>query len=284
MLRPRVLPAAAVLLSVLSSWHAAAQSASDYYEQNCAPCHSIGQGSSNGGPDLKDVTRRRDREWLIRFLLDPEAFASDPAVMKMIDEAGGMQMPPPEGMTKDLAEALLELIDERSATAAEPAAPAAAAPFTTDEIGHGADLFAGRRRFSSSKPACVYCHDTGSLPPPGGGRLGPDLTQVRARLGGGPALAGWLRTMPTPVMRAAFGAGALTAEESRALAAFLDAAGAVAPAAADSRQRRVLVGAMEVAGLALAAIALFGAGRLRGVRRRLVSRRANGAAKSGGSR
>jgi hypothetical protein len=119
MLRRGLLPAAVSGAVLLACGHAAAQTAAEYYDQNCAACHTIGQGAS-GGPDLKDVTRRRDREWLIRFLLNPDALASDSAVIQMIKDAGGMEMPKAEGLTREMAEALLAVIEQRSSSVPHP--------------------------------------------------------------------------------------------------------------------------------------------------------------------
>lgn len=37
------------------------------FDQKCAPCHTIG-GCKKIGPDLRGVTERRKRDWLIRWL------------------------------------------------------------------------------------------------------------------------------------------------------------------------------------------------------------------------
>ncbi len=41
------------------------------FEQKCQGCHSIG-GGQIVGPDLKGVTSRRDRDWLISFITSPD--------------------------------------------------------------------------------------------------------------------------------------------------------------------------------------------------------------------
>jgi protein SCO1/2 len=40
------------------------------FAKECAACHTIGQGDKIG-PDLKDVVARRDREWLARYIREP---------------------------------------------------------------------------------------------------------------------------------------------------------------------------------------------------------------------
>ena len=48
---------AAFLGFLLSAVSAHAQQASDFFQQNCTSCHTIGGGRLTG-PDLKDVPRR----------------------------------------------------------------------------------------------------------------------------------------------------------------------------------------------------------------------------------
>ena len=42
------------------------------YKKICAPCHTIGVGDKVG-PDLRGVTERRDRAWLVSYLRNPPA-------------------------------------------------------------------------------------------------------------------------------------------------------------------------------------------------------------------
>jgi hypothetical protein len=112
--------------------------------------------------------------------------------------------------------------------------------------------------------------------------MGPDLSQVIARLGGTRGVAAWLRTTPTPVMRAVYRNTALTPDESRLLAAFFEDAargGSAAP------RRPHLAGAgLSLAAAAIALIGLLGARRFRGVRAAMVARATRRAAESGGWR
>jgi mono/diheme cytochrome c family protein len=267
------------LLTIPSS--SSAQDAAAFYEENCSVCHTIG-GGPQGGPDLKDVTRRRERDWLIRFLLNPDAFASDPAVVRMIKEADGLTMPATDGLTRELADAILTVIEQRSG-AGEPAAPPSP-PVTPADVARGRALFVGTERLSAAGPACVACHDAAGLAAPAGGRLGPDLTAVHARLGGQRGLTAWLGATPTPVMRAIYRSAPMTADESLALAAFFeDAAGRDVPRR--SRLSRVVAGAVSGAVAVVALAAALGARRFRAVRRPLVQRaRTSGAEVPGGRR
>jgi mono/diheme cytochrome c family protein len=249
---------------------ASAQDPAAFYQDNCAFCHTIG-GGPQGGPDLEGVTKRRDREWLIRFLVDTDAFASDPAVLRMVEEAGGLKMPPTPGMTRQLAEALLVLIEQQSGADVAIAPVAARAMTTPEDVARGRVLFLGTARLAGSGPACVACHDAPGLPQPGGGRLGPDLSAAHERFGGAHGLSAWLGAMPTPMMRALYRDAPLEADEPHALAAFFEDAAAQPPPQAGAVPGFVIAGAAGAAAVLLIA-GLAWARRFRAVRRPMVER------------
>jgi cytochrome c2 len=246
----------------------AAQDAAKFYEDNCAVCHTIGEGPQ-AGPDLKGVTARRDRGWLIRFMLDPEAFASDPEVARMSVEAGGVMMPATAGLTREMAGAILGLIEQRSGTSPAAAPAAAEPPFTAADVARGRDLFVGSARLSASGPACITCHESGDMSAPAGGRLGPELTRVYDRLGGRRGLNAWLGAPPTPMMRAVYGSASLTRDESRALTAFLEQSARTGTPHA-LRLPTFVASGVGAAAAVFVLVGLVGAKRFRAVRRPLV--------------
>jgi nitrite reductase (NO-forming) len=57
-----------------------------FLAKGCTPCHTLGKGRKVG-PDLAGVSQRRSREWLRRWLENPQAMiASDPAAREMARE------------------------------------------------------------------------------------------------------------------------------------------------------------------------------------------------------
>ena len=245
----------------------AAQDPAVFYEENCASCHTIGEGVI-GGPDLKGVTARRDREWLIHFMLEPEKYADDPVVKQMIKDADGTEMAATEGLTRELAEAILTLIEKRSGTVAVPAPERRV---TEADEAMGRALFSGEQRLSASRTACVACHTASNGFSRSGGRLGPGLALVHDRLNGHRGLTSWLGSPPTPMMRAIYRRAPLTDDEAHAIAAFLAVPHHGPPSAPPRVPRFVglgLVGAVLFVG----AIGLAWSGRFRGVRRSLVPR------------
>jgi len=94
---------------------ASAQETGDYFRQNCMNCHTIGGGRLTG-PDLKGVSERKDREWLIKFIMDPKEVISggDAYALKILEESRNVPMPTLPGLNRERVERLMDLIDAES--------------------------------------------------------------------------------------------------------------------------------------------------------------------------
>lgn len=250
------------------------QDGSTFFHEKCSACHTIGGGHLIG-PDLKGVTKRKDRAWLVKFLQNPKAMvdSGDPYAAKLVQEAPGhMIMPTIAGMTPDMANAVLDYIDGGPA-AAKPASAASAIsarPFTADDVAVGKKLFLGEQRLGNGGPACVSCHTLGTLGGLGGGRLGPDLTNVFNRLGGRAGLGAWLTSPPTPTMQAVFGGHPLKPDEILSLMALFNDANSRSQAAGPKYPEKFF--ACGLAGMLIGLVLLQYAwrGRIRSVRRPIV--------------
>jgi len=207
---------------------AQAQDTQTYFKQNCSSCHTIG-GGRLAGPDLKDVTQRRDRVWLKQFIPNPKAMIDrgDPYALKLLQAANGVVMPPPQNMTDTRLDEILNFIEEISKSG-KPWGPAGISdkPYTAADLAAGSELFLGTRRLAKGGPACISCHTVGTLTGLGGGRLAPrlqaDLTRVYERLGGRKATAAWLSAPATPTMQAIFMDKPLEPEEIYSLLAVVE--------------------------------------------------------------
>jgi protein SCO1/2 len=96
------------------------------FRNGCAACHSIG-GGRKIGPDLQDVSRRRDAAWLHRFIRAPDRmFAEgDALALKLLDEYQGLRMPNLDLTAEEVA-AIVGYIDARSARLRQPSGQVAA--------------------------------------------------------------------------------------------------------------------------------------------------------------
>ncbi|RMD96986.1 MAG: hypothetical protein D6812_16070, partial [Deltaproteobacteria bacterium] len=80
------------------------------FAQQCSKCHTIGQGD-RVGPDLKDVTKRRKRDWLIGFITAPGRYLdTDPIARKLLERYNGVRMAE-LGLSRSEAEAMIAYIE-----------------------------------------------------------------------------------------------------------------------------------------------------------------------------
>lgn len=224
---PERLMAAALLAALAGIAHSQdppSEETIQYFQTNCTSCHTIG-GGRLAGPDLKGAHERKDRDWMIRFMLDPKAVvdSGDPYARKILEESRGVLMPAVPGLSRAMAGKLLDLI------AAESALPKSRfaglvlddRPLTAADVERGRRLFTGREEFQSGAPSCISCHSVRDLSGLGGGLLGPDLTSAHARLEGRKALAAWLSAPPSVVMRPVYAKAPIDPEEILPIVAFL---------------------------------------------------------------
>jgi cytochrome c553 len=64
-----------------------AEKGEEIFQGNCAGCHTIGKGTLVG-PDLSGVTLRREEDWLIRQIKDPDGLVAekDPTALKLLKD------------------------------------------------------------------------------------------------------------------------------------------------------------------------------------------------------
>lgn len=240
----------------------------EIFRQKCSGCHTIGGGRLSG-PDLINVAAQRDRDWLARFILEPDKVLAegDPLATGLLKEYGNVSMPAMGLSAGQVQDVIAYLESTGGGSAAALPVPAASAPPAAGDPGRGETLFAGTLDFENDGPPCLACHSAGRTGLLGGGALGPDLTQVADRYGAGlqAALAG----VPWPTMAPIYARHPLTPQEQADLAAFLQTLSGQRPA----NWEWVLL-ALSLAGLAgaLVVIGFLWRGRLRGVRRQMVEK------------
>jgi protein SCO1 len=91
------------------------------FRTRCAACHTIGAGDIKGpdkryiGPDLFGVTEKREREWLIRFMMEPDKMVAeqDPLALALLAAFDNVPMPNLRLNNTEI-ESLLTHIEEES--------------------------------------------------------------------------------------------------------------------------------------------------------------------------
>ena len=250
-----------------------AQDTPDYFRQNCLSCHTIGGGRLTG-PDLKDVSERKEREWLIGFMMNPQAYINrgDPYALKILEESRNVPMPALPGLTRERCEKLLDLIDAESQLEESQfkGLQISMEPFTDTDRSLGRAIFLGRKELQAGGAACISCHSMYDITALGGGRLGPDLTNIYERLEGRKALSAWLVAPGTETMQPIFKNQPLSNAEIHALVAYFESSAGESPAQpATSRVALILMGLLGAAAVVFGMDAVWKR-RFYGVRRPLV--------------
>ena len=209
-------------MAILSVGEVAADAADSkkIFTQRCMACHSFGKGVKIG-PDLRGVTERRPRPWLVKFIRSSQSMISsgDPVAVELFQQFKQQQMPD----WLDLSEAQIgDLLDWLAANGPDQregdsrlATSAMAA-----EIENGKQLFHGEKALSMGGTACAACHIVDDDTARAGGALGPDLTAAYALYQEG-AFTQILKRPCTSRMPEAGGDAFLTSDETFALKAYL---------------------------------------------------------------
>lgn len=202
----------------------------ELFESTCSACHTLGT-ERIVGPGLAGVEERRDREWLVSFITEPDQMLAEEDSIA-VALLGEYEVPMPNfGITRPQAESLIDYMAEAGSTqGGAPTADAGSAsgadprPATEEEVRLGRRLFQGTERLANGGPACNGCHEVTADAVIGGGALARELTTAFSRLGGDAGVRAILGGAPFPVMERAYQDGPLTDEEVSALVAFLERA------------------------------------------------------------
>jgi len=243
------------------------------FESKCSLCHSIGGGKRPTGPDLKGVTQRRERDWVLRIITSPDQLISQQdAIIRELVAEYGLAMPN-LGLSRQEAEEVLAYIEGGSGAPVAPSpAPKPTPPQpgpAAGDAGVGRNIYTGKTSLRNGGAACISCHNIGGIGALGGGTLARDMTDAYSRLGDA-GLASIMKTTPFPIMKDVYGNRPLTDEEIAHLAAFFREAGRPErPAAARGPGTFIIVGIAGV--IIIAGVFQFvWRRRLAGVRRPMV--------------
>lgn len=150
------------------------------FNKRCTACHTYGKGIKVG-PDLRGVTERRKREWLLKFIHASSSViqSGDPTATTLFTQFKQQRMPDWTDLSEKQIGDILDFIavggpdikplDERNAETA-----------SSRDVEMGRRLFLGDERLKYGAPPCAQCHSTQTI---GfrGGSLGSDLTKIYRR-------------------------------------------------------------------------------------------------------
>ncbi|MFL5310685.1 MAG: c-type cytochrome, partial [Myxococcales bacterium] len=93
------------------------------FKSRCAACHTVGRGDAVG-PDLSNVTQRRDRDWLSKYIAQPDQMLAggDAIAKELFGKYKEVRMPNLD-MRHEEVDAVLSYIEQQSKTAASSSAP-----------------------------------------------------------------------------------------------------------------------------------------------------------------
>jgi cytochrome c2 len=227
-----------VIISVLGAGAAQAFDAPAVFEKKCSSCHSIGQGDSIG-PDLKDVTKRRSLDWILKFVATPEAviLGGDKDALAMFEKFGKKFMPDQDFKDSEI-KAILKYIEGGGGGGAKIKSALDAKP---GDIAAGESLFTGQTKLMGGGVACMSCHTAGSAGVLGGGTVALDLTNAYSKYKD-TGISQALKNIAFPVMATIYEEKPLTDDEIFKLKAFLYAKDLAGPVPSGAQKKFLFLG------------------------------------------
>ena len=93
------------------------------FKKICTGCHTIGVGDKVG-PDLRGVTERRERAWLVRYLRDPRGMTKRDPIARALAEKFPVVPMPNMALSEQDAEDLISYLQDETAKLVEVVPPA----------------------------------------------------------------------------------------------------------------------------------------------------------------
>jgi cytochrome c2 len=169
----------AVAIALLTTSRPAhAVDAKKVFNQRCTACHTYGKGVKVG-PDLKGVTVRRQRPWLLKFIRSSQRViaSGDKTANDLFRTFKKQRMP---DWTDLSPEDVAVILDWFAADGPEqkPADEKDAELASAADLTRARALFEGKAPLASGGLACASCHTVSDHGRRTGGTLGPDLTET----------------------------------------------------------------------------------------------------------
>jgi nitrate reductase gamma subunit len=146
------------------------------FTTRCMACHTFGKGVKIG-PDLKGVTERRQRDWIVKFVRSSSIViaSGDATAAKLFEDFKQQRMPDWSDLSEAQVGGIMDWLAANGPDQQDPSSRAADQA-TLAEIEAGRQLFHGARALSLGGLACASCHSVRDENGVSGGVLGGDLT------------------------------------------------------------------------------------------------------------
>lgn len=223
-MKKKIIIIAIVSLMYLPNHYAQSSGEKIFYDK-CFACHTVGEGQ-RVGPDLANITTKRDEDWLIEFIRSSQSliYSGDSLAIAVYEQYNKILMPDQPINRNETLEVLKYIAanspDPGDTTRRTPAQIFSAASVTDADIQRGKDLFEGRAKFQNRGAPCIVCHNVQVPGVFNGGLLAKDLTTAFTRLS--PAgVDGIVRNPPFPAMITSYRDNPLNDQEIKDILAFL---------------------------------------------------------------
>lgn len=196
----------------------------DIFNKACAPCHTVGKGRLVG-PDLKNISEKRTRKWLIDFIQSSQSVikSGDPDAVALYKEYNNMLMPD-QPLGVEQIKTILNYINDAGSgnieTDSEEQATDLLENASNENVAEGLQLFTGYTRFTNGGSACISCHKVKDDRIFSSGTLAKNLTNTYDILGSA-GVSAILKNPPFPAMEEAYKNAPLTDNEVLNLTAYL---------------------------------------------------------------
>ena len=160
-------------IAVLSATAAGATDPKKTFNQRCTACHSFGKGVKVG-PDLKGVTARRQRPWLLKFIRSSQTViaSGDPTAKDLFRQFGKQRMP--DWVDLSPAELTRCWTGWRPTDRSRKSQTNKTRPWRPPrDVDRARALFEGRAQLASGGVACSACHTVATTVGGGAARWGP---------------------------------------------------------------------------------------------------------------
>ncbi len=177
--RPFITTTTFLLVFVIMTW--AQNKGETSFKQICAACHTIGKGKLVG-PDLANVDKRHQEEWLIKFIKSSQTVikGGDKYADSIFKAYNQIPMPDRPDLSDEQIREIITYIKTNSSSSAT--ADAVVDNSIGGDAKKGQELFIGNIRFANNGPTCNSCHNVNIEGYISGGVLAKDLTKSVSRL------------------------------------------------------------------------------------------------------